>query len=88
MVGGRAFGRCGAGAVMGSKGLLAIAVRGNGDIPVAKPDRFQTAVKAGNKKVLDATDGEGWAPGGTTGDIPGNDLKGDIPTKNWRANSC
>jgi len=87
MVEGRAFGRCGAGAVMGSKGLLAIAVRGNGDIPVAKPDRFQTAVKAGNKKVLDATDGEGWAPGGTTGDIPGNDLKGDIPTKNWRANS-
>ena len=87
MVGGRAFGRCGAGAVMGSKNLLAIAVRGKGQIPVAEPDRFQAAAKAGNKTVLDATDGEGWAPDGTTGDILGNDDSGDIPTKNWRANS-
>ena len=87
MVEGRSFGRCGAGAVMGSKNLLAIAVKGNGSIPVAKSDRFQAAVKAGNKKVLDDTAGEGWAPGGTTGDIPSNDQLGDIPTKNWRANS-
>jgi len=87
MVGTRAFGRCGAGVVMGSKNLLAIAVRGNGNIPVAEPDRFQKAVKDGNKKVLDATDGEGMAPRGTTGDIPACDELGDIPTKNWRANS-
>jgi len=87
MVGTRAFGRCGAGAVMGSKNLLAIAVRGNGNIPVAEPDRFQKAVKEGNKKVLDATDGEGMAPRGTTGDLPACDELGDIPTKNWRANS-
>ena len=87
MVGGRAFGRCGAGTVMGSKNLLAIAVRGTGEIPVAEPDKFLAAVKAGNKKVLDSTGGEGMAPGGTTGDIPGNDELGDIPTKNWRANS-
>lgn len=87
MVGDRAFGRCGPGAVMGSKNLLAIAVKGSGAIPVAKPAEFQAASKAGNKKVLDATDGKGWAPGGTTGDIPPNDQLGDIPTKNWRANS-
>jgi len=87
MIGGRAFGRCGAGAVMGSKNLLAIAVRGTGDIPVAQPDRFQIAVKEGKQKVLDVTGKEGWAPDGTTGDIVGNDNLGDIPTKNWRANS-
>jgi len=87
MVGGRAFGRCGVGAVMGSKNLLAIAVRGTGEIPVADPDRFLAAAKAGNKKALDSTGGEGMAPGGTTGDIPGNNELGDIPTKNWRANS-
>ncbi|MAG14697.1 MAG: aldehyde:ferredoxin oxidoreductase [Dehalococcoidales bacterium] len=87
MVGGRAFGRCGAGAVMGSKNLLAIAVKGNGNIPVAEPERFRKAVRAGNKKVLDATNGEGMAPGGTTGDIPSCDGLGDIPTKNWRSNS-
>ena len=87
MVGGRSFGRCGAGAVMGSKNLLAVAVRGDGKIPVANKERFQKAVKAGSKKVLDATDGVGMAPDGTTGDIPACDKLGDIPTKNWRANS-
>ncbi len=87
MAGERAFGRCGAGAVMGSKNLLAIAVKGNGSIPVAEPDRFRKAVREGNKKVLDATDGAGMAPAGTTGDIPACDDLGDIPTKNWRANS-
>ena len=87
MVGGRAFGRCGAGAVMGSKNLLAIAVKGNGVITIAEPDRFKKAAKAGDKKVLAATGGKGMAPGGTTGDIPACDLLGDIPTKNWRSNS-
>lgn len=87
MVGGRSFGRCGAGAVMGSKNLFAIAVKGDGVIPIAEPDRFRQAVKEGNKKVLDFTNGEGMAPNGTTGDIPSCDALGDIPTKNWRSNS-
>lgn len=87
MVGGRSFGRCGAGAVMGSKNLLAIAVKGDGVIPVAEPDRFRKAAKEGNKKVLEFTNGEGMTPNGTTGDIPSCDALGDIPTKNWRSNS-
>jgi aldehyde:ferredoxin oxidoreductase len=36
----RAIGRCGLGAVMGSKNLKAIAVRGTGSVEVAKPDEF------------------------------------------------
>ena len=87
MVGGRAFGRCGVGAVMGSKNLLAIAIRGKGDIPVAEPERFLAAARTANKKVLDVTLGKGWAPAGTTGEIILSDYLGDIPTKNWRANS-
>jgi len=87
MLGGRSFGRCGAGAVMGSKNILAVAVKGNGKIPVARPDAFKLAIREANRKVLDATGGKGWAKGGTTGDIPGNDELGDIPTKNWRSNS-
>ncbi len=39
------------------------------------------------KKVLDETAGEGWALGGTTVEITQCDKLGDIPTKNWRANS-
>ena len=87
MVGARAFGRCGAGAVMGSKNLLAIAVKGTGKIPVAKPDRFLSVAKETDKKILNMVGKEGMAPDGTTGDIPGNDDSGDIPTKNWRSNS-
>ncbi|MDW7740068.1 MAG: aldehyde ferredoxin oxidoreductase family protein [Bacillota bacterium] len=40
----RAFGRCGMGAVMGSKNLKAIAVRGSGTINIAEPERFMAAV--------------------------------------------
>lgn len=87
MIGGRSFGRCGAGAVMGAKNLLAIAVRGNSEIKAAKPDEFLSACRAGNKKVLDRTGKDGLSIGGTTGDIPNCDEAGDIPTKNWRSNS-
>ena len=41
----RAAGRTGIGAVMGSKNLKAIAVRGTRDITVAKPDEFMEMVK-------------------------------------------
>jgi aldehyde:ferredoxin oxidoreductase len=41
----RAAGRTGLGAVMGSKNLKAIAVRGTNDVKVAKPDQFLNLVK-------------------------------------------
>ncbi len=41
---GRAFGRCGLGAVMGSKNLKAMVVRGTGSIRVARPESFMDAV--------------------------------------------
>ena len=72
---------------MGAKNLLAIAVKGSGKIPVAKPDEFSLACKDCNKKVLATTGKEGMSMGGTTGDIPACDDAGDIPTKNWRSNS-
>jgi aldehyde:ferredoxin oxidoreductase len=87
MIGSRAFGRCGAGAVMGAKNLLAIAVKGSKKISVAKPDEFSLACKDGNQKVLATAGKEGMSVGGTTGDIPACDEAGDIPTKNWRSNS-
>lgn len=39
----RAFGRKGVGAVMGSKNLKAIAIRGNGEVPVASKEVFKEA---------------------------------------------
>jgi len=41
---GRAFGRCGTGAVMGSKNLKAITATGSGSITVANPERFMATV--------------------------------------------
>jgi len=41
---GRAFGRCGVGAVMGSKNLKGIVAKGTGSIRVADPKRFMDAV--------------------------------------------
>ncbi len=87
MFGARAAGRCGAGAVMGSKNLLAIAVRGNGQIRVADPDRFLSLCREYHEKILASTGKDGMSIDGTTGDMVNNDNLGDIPTKNWRSNS-
>ena len=47
----RAAGRTGLGAIMGSKNLKAIAVRGTRDIVVAKPDEFITMVKEFHERM-------------------------------------
>ncbi|MBS7616083.1 aldehyde ferredoxin oxidoreductase family protein [Candidatus Bathyarchaeota archaeon] len=47
----RAAGRCGMGAVMGSKNLKAIAVRGTNDVTVAKPDEFLEFVKEFHERM-------------------------------------
>ncbi|RLC00996.1 MAG: aldehyde ferredoxin oxidoreductase, partial [Deltaproteobacteria bacterium] len=48
----RVAGRCGMGAVMGSKNLKGIVARGDRKIKVADPDRFKKALKIAQKKVL------------------------------------
>lgn len=83
----RAFGRCGAGALMGSKNMLAIAVKGTHDISIAHPEEFSKLSKTFYTKVLAASEGKGMAPGGTTVLMVGCDAIGDMPTKNWRSNS-
>jgi len=48
---GRAAGRCGLGAVMGSKNLKAIAVRGSGGVSVAHPERFARLVVGARRQL-------------------------------------
>jgi len=50
---GRAAARCGIGAVMGSKNLKAIAVRGSGSIDIADPKKFEKTVRECNEKLTD-----------------------------------
>jgi aldehyde:ferredoxin oxidoreductase len=64
---GRAFGRCGTGAVMGSKNLKAIVSKGTGVIRVAQPEEFMEVVKKCRAMVKNAKSAEGLRKYGTLG---------------------
>jgi aldehyde:ferredoxin oxidoreductase len=82
----RAAGRSGVGAVMGSKNLKAVVVRGKGRIPLADQDRFKTF----NKKILDIFKDSvketplGLTVNGTAGVVMATQNFGVLPTKNWQ----
>jgi aldehyde:ferredoxin oxidoreductase len=82
----RAAGRSGVGAVMGSKNLKAVVVKGKGRIHLADPERF----KAFNKEILDIfKDGIKETPlgltvNGTAGVVMATQNFGVLPTKNWQ----
>jgi aldehyde:ferredoxin oxidoreductase len=82
----RAAGRSGVGAVMGSKNLKAVAVRGKGKISLADPERFKTF----NKKILDRFKAQvkktplGLSINGTSGVVLTTQHFGVLPTKNWQ----
>lgn len=85
--GDRAAGRCGVGAVMGSKNLLAIAVSGSDKIEAADPQALQQALRDAHLVVRESPTSAAFHEHGTMGDYAGNDDKGDFPTKNWQSNS-
>ena len=87
MVDGRAAGRSGGGAVLGSKNLLAIALKGSGQIAGANPDSLKAATREVMKVLKENPTSAGFQKAGTVGDLPGNDDGGDLPTKNWQSNS-
>ncbi len=82
----RAAGRSGVGAVMGSKNLKAVVVKGKGRIPLADPDGF----KAFNKTILDTFKESvkdaplGLTVNGTAGVVMATQNFGVLPTKNWQ----
>ena len=81
----RAAGRSGVGAVMGSKNLKAVAVRGTQGVTVDNPKAFMTAVAAG-KKVLaeNAVTGEGLPTFGTQILMNIINETGALPSRNHR----
>jgi len=78
---GRAAGRSGVGAVMGSKRLKAIAVTGHATVPLSDPER----VRALRARYLKRHGGayELFVKYGTIGITAGSILSGDAPIKNW-----
>jgi len=87
MFGGRAAGRCGAGAVMGSKNLIAIAVKGSWKIEPKNPENYKAVLKEMRQVIKNSDIAKGFKEFGTMGDMAGNDAAGDFPTKNWQANN-
>jgi len=80
----RANGRCGLGAVMGSKNLKAVAVRGkNKRLPVADPKRVQALAKSGAGQVQLIPDMKALAEMGTAGVVSSQHMSGTLPTRNF-----
>ena len=78
---GRAAGRSGVGAVMGSKNLKAVVVRGNSSIPMAD----EQAAKDLRTKILKENQeaGADFKSHGTCGITAESAMSGDSPVKNW-----
>lgn len=79
----RSAGRPGLGAVMGSKRLKAVVVRGNTEKTLADPDRFAAERAEYIKEFTDERTQEGWKYG-TSGGVPALCEMGLLPTKNFQ----
>ena len=82
----RAAGRGGPGAVMGSKNLKALVVRGTGKVPIADPDKLKEvndSVQKAMKEGPMAPIAQAFAQLGTGMGTGANALSGDTPVKNW-----
>ncbi len=82
---GRAAGRCGLGAVMGSKRLKAIAVRGSNPVAIFEPDKF----KVHSRKQYDLMDDSMFKMSlqafGTNVVLDLVNIRGGFPTRNWQS---
>lgn len=80
-----AGGRAGLGAVMGSKKLKAVAVRGTLDLDGVNKDVIHDMATRAAKEVREGTRAAGlhkWGTGG--GDLEGGVLQGNLPIRNFR----
>lgn len=76
-------GRCGLGAVMGSKNLKAVAVNGSLTVPLARPEEAKALFKKYQKIIADTTRENGFREHGTPGLCESAEALGDMPIKYW-----
>jgi len=80
----RMAGRCGPGAVMGSKNLKAIAVRGTGVIEVPKIDELIEFMRRFLETIKETpSTGTAYPMWGTPGGVNSANLQGVFPTRYW-----
>lgn len=81
----RTAGRTGMGAVMGSKLLKAIVVRGKDRPEYFDPKGFRDVVKVANASIKDNS--LAMSMMGSAGSVPNTEKYGDLPLRNWRDGS-
>ena len=79
----RAFGRCGLGAVMGSKNLKAIAVRGTKSIEIADKEKFNELSKKMTSTIINAPARKNFHNYGTSAGVVSFNQMGNLPVRNW-----
>ncbi len=80
----RAAGRSGVGAVMGSKHLKAVAVRGTRGVRVKDPQRFMAAVRETHAALRDSESRQEMTENGTDSMVDMMQEFGGLPTRNFR----
>ena len=84
----RAHGRTGMGAVMGSKNLKAVVVRGSKKrLPMADAERLRALMKRFQPNIQDDEDVSELGKYGTAGIVQGQEADGGLPTRNWTSGS-
>ncbi len=78
---GRVAGRTGMGAIMGSKNLKAIAVKGHGQVPVAKPKMYQPIRSEANRQLRADSMTQVLRELGTSGAAEYFDYLGEMPKR-------
>jgi aldehyde:ferredoxin oxidoreductase len=81
---GRAGGRAGMGAVMGSKKIKAVAILGNKEIPVADPKELRALGKDAYKGVLEKPGYDFWKRQGTMSVVEWGQENSVLPTHNFK----
>ena len=81
---GRAGGRPGMGAVMGSKNLKAVVIRGTGEIPVADKEALQKMGREGFQDLLKRPNYKHWKAQGTMATVEWCQAASTLPTHNFR----
>ena len=77
------FGRTGMGAVMGSKNLKAVVVRGSGKVAIADEDAYQAARNVTLANIKETMIAASFHDLGTAAAMDMGMLTGDVPIKNW-----
>jgi aldehyde:ferredoxin oxidoreductase len=81
----RAFGRTGMGAVMGSKNLKAIAVRGTQRPSAGEPEQIKRYGRLGASQIKTDVGMADFGKYGTASTVMANNSVGGLPTRNWSA---